>query len=411
MAKHQQMLSSSATSTTPESAYAYARLATSLALMTLSGSGMYAVVVALKPIAFEFGTTRSAASVAYGVTMIGFGLGGIIMARWSDRVGVMWPCLTGSIMLVVGFFLASKSASIWHLYLAQGLLIGGIGNGAMFAPLVADATLWFNRRRGIAVAIVASGIYMAGAVWPPILQYFIDQSDWRSTYEGLAIFLLITMPPLCLILYQRSDAVAEADSSNIHANSRPLGLPPNGLQGLLCCAGMACCIAMAVPQAHIVAHATDLGHVARRGAEMLALMLATGTISRLLFGWISDRIGGLATMFLGSGLQALTLLCFMFAESLTALYLMSGLFGLSQGGIVPSYAIVVRRFFLPGQIGWRFSLVLSATFLGMAFGAWVAGLLYDWSGSYRLAFINAVGVNVAHTFLAWWLLKRASARV
>ena len=339
--------------------------------------------------------------------MIGFGLGGIIMARWSDRVGVMWPCLTGSIMLAAGFFLASRSTSIWHLYVAQGLLIGGIGNGAMFAPLVADATLWFNRRRGIAVAIVASGIYLAGAVWPPILQYFIDQSDWRATYEGLSIFVLITMPPLCLILYQRAVDVAPTASSETHSNARPLGLPPNGLQGLLCCAGVACCVAMAVPQAHIVAHATDLGHVAQRGAEMLALMLATGTISRLLFGWISDRIGGLATMFLGSGLQALTLFCFMFAESLTALYLMSGLFGLSQGGIVPSYAIVVRRFFHPGQIGWRFSLVLSATFLGMAFGAWIAGLLYDWSGSYRLAFVNAVGVNIAHSFLAWWLLKRA----
>ena len=401
------MPNSDAIAAAREPAYAYLRLATALTLMTVSGVGMYAIVVALKPIAIEFGTTRSAASIAYAVTMIGFGLGGIVMARWSDRVGVMWPCLTGSFMLALGFFLAAKSTAIWQLYLAQGLLIGGLGNAAMYAPLVADVTLWFNRRRGIAVAIVASGIYMAGVFWPPILQYYIDQSDWRTTYGGLAIFLLLVMPPLCLILYRRPVAVLQSESSDVNATGKPLGLAPNGLQGLLCCAGVACCVAMAVPQAHIVAHATDLGHAAQRGAEMLSLMLVTGTISRLLFGWISDRIGGLATMVLGSSLQALTLFCFMFADALTALYLMAGLFGLSQGGIVPSYAIVIRNYFMPTQIGWRFSLVLSATFLGMALGAWVAGLLYDLTGSYRAAFINAVGVNIAHMFIAWWLLRRS----
>ena len=400
------MPNSDAIAATREPPYAYLRLVTALTLMAVSGVGMYAIVVALKPIAIEFGATRSAASIAYAVTMIGFGLGGIVMARWSDQVGVMWPCLTGSFMLVLGFFLAARSTAIWQLYLAQGLLIGGLGNAAMYAPLVADATLWFNRRRGIAVAIVASGIYMAGVFWPPILQYYIDQSDWRTTYGGLAIFLLLVMPPLCLILYRRPVAVLLSEPSDVDATGKPLGMAPNGLQGLLCCLGVACCVAMAVPQAHIVAHATDLGHAAQRGAEMLALMLATGTISRLLFGWISDRIGGLATMLVGSSLQALTLFCFMFADALPALYLMAGLFGLSQGGIVPSYAIVIRRYFLPRQIGWRFSLVLSATFLGMALGAWVAGLLYDWTGSYRAAFINAVGVNIAHMFIAWWLLRR-----
>ena len=184
------MPNSDAIAAAPEPAYAYLRLATALTLMAVSGVGMYAIVVALKPIAMEFGTTRSAASIAYAVTMIGFGLGGIVMARWSDRVGVLWPCLTGSFMLALGFFLAAKSTAIWQLYLAQGLLIGGLGSAAMYAPLVADATLWFNRRRGIAVAIVASGIYMAGVFWPPILQYYIDKSDWRTTYGGLAIFLL-----------------------------------------------------------------------------------------------------------------------------------------------------------------------------------------------------------------------------
>ncbi|MBT3334722.1 MAG: MFS transporter [Rhodospirillaceae bacterium] len=390
-----------------ESSYAYIRLAASLTIMTFGTVGMYAIVVALKPIAAEFGSTRSDASIAYAVTMIGFGVGGVIMGRWSDRVGVMWPCLLGSVMLALGFVLAAQAENLFQLYLAQGLLIGMLGNAGLFAPLVADTTLWFHRRRGIAVAIVASGNYLAGVVWPPIIQYSIDLTDWRTTYTRIGIFCLLAIPPLCLILRRRAPSVMAAASGIEADTDRPLGISPNGLHGLLCVAGIACCVAMAVPQVHIVALATDLGHAAQRGAEMLAVMLATGIISRLAFGWISDRIGGLPTLLLGGSLQALMLFGFMFAESLASLYLMAALFGLSQGGIVPSYAIIARRYFVPGQAGWRISLVLSLTLLGMALGGWMAGLLYDWTGSYRLAFINAIGFNLLNMAIAFVLLRRA----
>ncbi len=390
-----------------ETAYAYVRLAASLILMTMGTVGMYAIVVALKPIAVEFGGTRSAASMAYAVTMIGFGLGGIMMGRWSDRAGVMWPCLAGTVFLALGFLLAAQATTLWQLYLAQGLLIGLLGNAALFAPLVADITLWFRRRRGIAVAIVASGNYLAGVVWPPIVQNYIDATDWRATYTGIGIFCLLAMPPFCLILRRRPMAVLAMEAGASAAAARPLRLAPNGLHVLLCVAGIACCVAMAMPQVHIVAYASDLGHAAQRGAEMLALMLGTGIISRLVFGWISDSIGGLATLLVGSSLQALTLFLFMFADSLTGLYLMSALFGLSQGGIVPAYAIIVRRYFVAGQTGWRIAMVLAMTLLGMALGGWLAGLLYDLTGSYRLAFINAVAFNVVNMVIAGILLRRS----
>ena len=390
-----------------EPIYAYIRLAASLTVMTMGTVGMYAIVVALKPIAAEFGATRSDASMAYAVTMIGFGVGGVIMGRWSDRVGVMWPALVGSVLLALGFVLAARAENLFQLYLAQGLLIGMLGNAALFAPLVADTTLWFHRRRGIAVAIVASGNYLAGVLWPPVIQYYIDLSGWRATYTGIGVFCLVAMPPLCLILYRRAPVLNDTDSEQEADTDRPLGLSPNGLHGWLCIAGIACCVAMAMPQAHIVAHATDLGHAAQRGAEMLALMLATGIVSRLGFGWISDRIGGLSTLMLGGSLQAVMLFGFMFAESLSSLYLMAALFGLSQGGIVPSYAIIARRYFVPGQAGWRIALVLSLTLLGMAFGGWLAGFLYDLTGSYRMAFIIAVGFNLANMAIAFALLRRA----
>ena len=390
-----------------EPLYAYVRLAASLAIMTIGTVGMYAIVVALKPIALEFGAPRSSASIAYAVTMIGFGLGGIMMGRWSDRAGVMWPCMAGCIILAVGFLLAAQATALWQLYLAQGLLIGLLGNAALFAPLVADTTLWFHRRRGIAVAIVASGNYLAGVVWPPIIQYSIDASDWRATYSNIGLFCLFVLPPLCLILRRRPPVVLAAETATEPEAARPLRMAPSNLHGLLCVAGVACCVAMAVPQVHIVAYASDLGYAAQRGAEMLAVMLATGIISRLLFGWISDSIGGLATLLVGSSLQALMLILFMFAESLAGLYLMSALFGLSQGGIVPSYAMIVRRFFAPGQTGWRIAMVLSMTLLGMALGGWLAGLLYDLTGSYRMAFVNAVGFNLLNMAIAGILLRRS----
>jgi len=272
---------------------------------------------------------------------------------------------------------------------------------------VADTTLWFHRRRGIAVAIAASGIYLAGMIWPPVIQYFIDASDWRATYAGIGIFALLTIPPLCIVLRRRPPAASVMTADATAAIARPLGLAPNGLHGLLCIAGLACCVAMAVPQVHIVAYASDVGHPAQRGAEMLALMLGTGVISRLGFGWISDSIGGLATLLVGGSLQALMLVLFMFAESLAGLYFMSALFGLSQGGIVPAYAIIVRRYFVPGQTGWRIAMVLSMTLFGMALGGWLAGLLYDLTGSYRMAFINAVAFNLVNMAIAGVLLRRS----
>ena len=390
-----------------ESSYAYLRLVASLSLMTIGGAGMFTIVVALKPVAAEFGASRSAASIAYAVTTVGFGVGGVMMGRWADRAGVMLPALFGTVCLALGFVLAGRAESMGQLYLAQGLLIGLMGNAAVFAPLVADITHWFTQRRGIAVAIVISGNYLAGTVWPPITQYGIDLWGWRDTFTGIGIFCLLTMLPLSVLLYRRVPDAAPGAQMQDTAPARPLSMAPVTLQLLLCAAGAGCCIAMAMPQTHIVAHATDLGHAAQRGAEMLALMLGTGVISRLVFGWVSDRIGGLKALLIGSGLQCAALLLFMPVEGLAALYLISALFGLGQGGIVPAYTIIIRAFFPPGQAGWRIGTVMMFTLMGMGLGGWLAGLLYDLTGSYQAAFVNAVAFNVMHLAIAGSLLRRA----
>jgi MFS family permease len=398
-----------ARSSEAESSHAWARLFASLALSSLGGVAMYGVVVALPQIEREFGVARADASLPYALTMLGFGVGGILMGRLADRFGVIVPVVIGTLGLGSGLIVAGNATSVLQFGLAHGLLAGLLGCSATFAPLIADTSLWFSRRRGIAVAIVSSGNYLAGAVWPPILQYFFDHVGWRATYVGVGIFCMVVMLPLALVLRRRAPALGSA-TGGVHAPARaeqPLGISSNALMILLCIAGVACCVAMSMPQVHIVAYCSDLGYGAARGAEMLSVMLAAGIVSRLASGWICDRIGGLRTLLLGSALQGIALFMFLPFDGLVSLYVVSALFGLFQGGIVPAYAIIVREFFSPREAGTRVSIVLMATLFGMAFGGWISGAIFDWTGSYRAAFINGIGWNLLNLSIAFWLLHRS----
>jgi MFS family permease len=394
-----------------ESPYAWARLAASLALMTIGGSGMYAVAVALPPVQAEFGAARGEASAPYALTMIGFGLGGILMGRLADRFGVMVPVLAGTACLGIGFVAAGAAQTLWQFALVQGVLIGLLGTSATFAPLVADTSLWFTRRRGIAVAICASGNYLAGALWPPILQHFFDAAGWRATFTGVGAFCLAAGIPLALALRRRPPALAPAAGAGAAAaaasGARPLGLRAPTLLVLLSIAAVSCCVAMSMPQVHIVAYCTDLGYAAARGAEMLAIMLAAGIVSRLASGWICDRIGGLRTLLAGSLLQGVALVLFLPFDSLASLYVVSALFGLFQGGIVPSYAIIVREYFPPREAGAHVGIVLMFTLLGMALGGWLTGVLFDLTGSYRAAFVHGIAWNLVNLAIAAFLLRRS----
>src|SRR3954453_4772732 len=370
---------------------------------------MYGVVVALPQVEREFGVARADASLPYALTMLGFGVGGILMGRLADRFGVIVPVVIGTLGLGSGLIVAGNATSVLQFGLAHGLLAGLLGCSATFAPLIADTSLWFSRRRGIAVAIVSSGNYLAGAVWPPILQYFFDHAGWRASYVGVGIFCVVVMLPLALLLRRRPPALGSAPGAlQAQAKSdRPLGLSSNSLMILLCIAGVACCVAMSMPQVHIVAYCADLGFGAARGAEMLSVMLAAGIVSRLASGYICDRIGGLRTLLLGSALQGIALLLFLPFDSLISLYVIAGLFGLFQGGIVPSYAIIIREHFPASEAGWRVGLVIMCTLFGMALGGWMSGKVFDLTGSYRAAFVNGIAWNALNLTIAFFLLYRA----
>ena len=393
--------------------YPIIRLFASLLLMAVAGSAMYAAILVLEPAAAEFDTGRGAGSMPYALFMVGFAVGGVMMGRLADRFGIVAPALLASLCLPAGLLFAARATELWHFSVSLGVLCGLFGMAATFAPVASDISHWFTARRGLAVGIVISGTYVAGVVWPPVLQHFIDAYGWRATFQGLGNLTLIMMLPLSAVLYRR--AIVDHDDRLATEGSgrrrRPLGFSSRSLQGLLCLAGTGCCAAMAMPQVHIVPFVIDLGFDAVHGARMLALMLGCGVVSRLVSGWISDRVGGLKALLVGSALQGLFIFGFLFADGLTVLYVLAIAFGLSQGGIVPSYTIIVRSLFSAGEAGWRIGITMLFTVGGMALGAWLAGVLYDLTGNYTASILTALGFNVLNLAIAAWLIARDRVRL
>ncbi len=391
-----------------DSRAAWLRLTAIVAICAIGSVPLWSVVVIVPAVQAEFGTARAGAALPYTMTMVGFVVGGILMGRLADRFGVMVPVLIGAVSIGLGGIAAALAPNLFLFGLAYGVLLGCFGAAAVFGPLIADASLWFARRRGIAVALAASGNYLAGTIWPPLLQWGVDTIGWRWTHVAMGAFCFAAMVPLAALALRRRAPMPPprpVGSAPLHA--RPLGLSPNVLQAVIGAAGIACCVAMAMPQVHIVAYCVDLGYGAQRGAEMLSVMLAAGIVSRLVFGVVMDRIGALRTLVLGSALQGIALFLFLPADGMVALYAVSAVFGLFQGGIVPSYAMIVRDNFPPQQAGTRVGIALSSTLVGMALGGWMAGAIFDATGSYQAAMWNGIGWNLVNLSIALWLLMRA----
>jgi len=372
---------------------------------------MWSVPVALPFVQADFGITRAAASLPYTLAMTGFAFGGVTMGRLCDRFGVVVAIMLGTLALGVGYVGAALvptplTFALMHLFI-------GVGASATFGPLMADMSQWFIRHRGIAVAMAACGNYIGGVLWPPVLQHEMTSGGWRHTYLGVGMFCVVATLPFILALRRRAPAhpIAWPLEAASTGPARNLGVSPNALMVLLCVAGLACCVAMSMPQVHIVAYCGDLGYGPARGAEMLSAMLGFGILSRIGSGLIADRLGGATTLLIGSVLQGISLFLYLLFDGLVSLYIISALFGLFQGGIVPMYAIIVRQYFSPKEAGIRIGIVLMATLFGMALGGWMSGIIFDHTGSYRLAFLNGLIWNMANALIVLWLILRPARRL
>jgi MFS family permease len=392
-----------------ESRYAWTRLWAALALGTVGSVGMWSFVVALPSVQADFGVTRAEASLPFTLTMFGFAIGGVLMGRLADRFHILVPVCCGALLLALGYGLTSIAGNLWQFALAQGLI--GLGSSATFGPLMTDISRWFGRRRGIAIAIASSGNYLAGVVWPPLVQHLIEAYGWRSMQMGIGAFCLVAMLPFMPLMRRRAPQSAASANATAAGSLSTLGLTANQLTALLFIAGIGCCVAMSMPQVHLVAYCADLGYGPARGAEMLSAMLGFGIFSRLGAGLIADRIGGLRALLVSSVLQGFALFLYLWFDGLASLYVISALFGLFQGGIVPMYAVIVRDFFSPKEAGTRLGIILMATLGGMALGGWMSGLIFDLSGSYRAAFLNGLGWNLVNVSIVGWLTLRPGRRM
>ena len=393
---------------TPDSGQAWARLLVVLLIASIGAVGMWSVVVVLPTVQAEFGASRGAVSLATTMIFMGFGSGGVLTGRITDRFGIVAAMALSIAFLGVSFVLAGLAASLWQFNLVYFLI--GLGTSATFAPLMAEVSHWFERYRGLAVTIVASGNYVAGTVWPPLVNYGVQEIGWRWSHIAIGIFCAVTMSILLVVLR----AIMGSGGARDHANAPPpqvdLNLSTNTLTVLLCIASISCCVAMAMPQVHIVAYCGDLGYGVARGAEMLSMMMGFGIISRIGSGFLADKVGGLYTLLIGSVAQAFALLFYLFFDSLTSLYLISAMFGLFQGGIVPSYAIIIREVMPAREAATRVGIVIFASVFGMSFGGWVSGVIFDATGSYAAAFANGFGWNILNMVIVLGLLFRARRR-
>jgi MFS family permease len=383
---------------------------TALGIYSVSFGAPVITVVALKQMAADLGTLRSVPSLAFSLAWLGSAVGGIGMGWLAERIGVRWVVMIGSLSIAGGLALAS-TGSEWALLVGNGVFIGLFGNAGINAPLYVYVSRWFDRRRGSAVALISSGMYLAGTIWPALFGYGIAAVGWRHTMLVYAAFELAAILPAALIVFGPAPEARVAVSAvEPRRGARVLGWPPLAVQALLCVAGFLCCIAMAMPQGHLVAFCSDLGIPASHGAAMLSVLLGCAVVSRQLWGLVADRFGGLRTILAGSVCQVTAMVGFLLTQDEAGLFAVAATFGLGFGGIIPAYVVAVRELFPSAEASWRVPTVLLFSGSGMAAGGWLAGAIYDYAGFYGAAFATGIVFNLLHLVVISTLLMRRRYR-
>jgi len=379
-------------------------------LMMAFGSA-WITVVALKDIAAEVDGTRSIPALASSLAWLGSGAGGILMGRIADRVGTRWTVICGALMIGAGLALSTFNPP-WPLWIGHGFFIGLIGLGGINAPMYVYISRWFDRRRGSALALISSGSYLAGALWPPLFERAIAAFGWRQTMLWYALAEIVVIVPLAALYFRRPPEVIHAatGSTKARASVRVFNWPPNSVFALMCGAAVLCCIPMAMPQGHLVAFCSDLGIARSIGALMLSVLLGTAFLSRQIWGAISDRMGGLATVLIGSAWQAAAMVSFLLTQNEVGLFTVAAAFGLGFSGIIPAYVLALRELFPPAEAYWRIPTLLLFSGGGMALGGWIAGLLYDYFGYYAPAFAAGIGANILNLLIVGLLVARKRTR-
>ena len=380
----------------------------SLALLSVSYGSPLLLVVGLKPITEDLGTARQLVALAGALTWFGTGTGGILMGWVAEKLGIRVTATFGAVMIALGLII-SANGNVWVVLAAHALLVGLLGNGALYPPLLVYVSRWFDKRRGTALAFISSGQYIAGMVWPTVFERTMAAYGWRATMVGFALFMVVGVSAIAFFLAPPPQAQAGPAGETVGQRTAVLGLPPNLVLALICAAAFCCCIPMSIPQGHLVAFCSDIGIPAAEGAAMLSVLTASAFVSRVFWGWLADRIGGLRTVLAGSACQALAIAAFLTTQDERSLFAISAAYGLGFSGIIPAYIVAIRELFPSREASWRVPSLLFVGMGGMAVGGWLAGALYDHFGFYAPAFGIGVVFNLANLALVGFLVLRERA--
>lgn len=382
-------------------------------VMAMGFGAAWIAPVALRRIAAEADDLRSIPALAGALVWLGIGCGGIPLAWLAERVGVRWTAIAGALAIGIGLSLSTLGPG-WPLYIGHGLFIGFLGIAGINAPLYVYVCHWFDLRRGSALALISSGSYIAGALWPPLFERAIAHVGWRQTMLLYAALQLAVIVPLAAWFFGRPPQPLQppvAPGSTTPGQARVLGWPPNLVFALLAAASALCCVPMAIPQAHLIAFCGDIGIGAAHGAAMVSVLLAAAFVSRQGWGWLADRIGGLRTAFIGSACQTVAMAGFLLTQDEIGLFAVAAAFGAGFSGLVPAYVLTLRELFPAAEASWRIPTLLLISGGGMALGGWLGGILYDYFAFYGPAF--AAGIlfgllNLAVLGLLVWRQRPAA---
>jgi MFS family permease len=368
-----------------------------LGIMSVTLGAPFIVIVALRQISAELDSARSVVALCASLSWLGAAFGGTIMGRVAERVGAKATVIFGALMVALGLVVAASGGPV-ALLVGHGVFIGLLGNGAINSPLYVYVGRWFDRRLGSAIALISSGAYVAGVLWPELFQFAIADIGWRTTMLAFAAFEAVVVVPAAALLL-RAPPRRELMATAAHAGGAPrrvFGKPSALITSLLLAASFTCCVTMSMPQTHLVAFCGDLGISAVTSAAMLSVLLASAFMSRQFWGWVADRMGGLQASLGASAVQAVAMTGFLITQNEAGLFFVSAVFGLGFSGIVPGYVVAIRQLYPASEAATRVPLQLFFSGMGMAFGSWSAGALYDVFGYYAPGFSLGIAFNLVN---------------
>jgi MFS family permease len=369
------------------------------ALMTCVGIGaMFSLAVYLQPMSVETGWSRAGISSAMTLDFLTMGVAGFGWGAASDRFGTRIVVLTGAALLGLGLVLASRATSLVEFQLVYGILVG-LAAGAFYAPMIAAATTWFESNRSLAVSLVSAGMGVAPMTISPFARWLISTYDWRTAMMTIGIAAWTLLIPAALLVRRPPAAATAGAASGLNVGAGGAGMSVGQAFrspqfAILALTFFGCCAAHSGPIFHMVSYAIGCGVPAMAAVSIYSLEGLSGLGGRLFLGLLADRLGAKPVLIAGLLVQSLAIATYLVVSRLGEFYALSVVFGTAYGGVMPLYAVLAREYFGQRIMGTVFGAAIMTSSLGMAFGPWIGGVVFDTFNGYSWLYIGSASVGL-----------------